>query len=32
MLVKEVMTQGVHCVSPEMSIQEAAKLMKNLDV
>jgi CBS domain-containing protein len=32
MIVQEVMTQGVKCVNPEATIQEAAKLMKDLDV
>jgi CBS domain-containing protein len=32
MLVSEVMTRGVVCVSPETTLQEAARKMKSLDV
>jgi CBS domain-containing protein len=32
MQVKEVMTRGVECVSPDATLQEAARKMKDLDV
>jgi CBS domain-containing protein len=32
MLVREVMTPGVQVVHPDSTVQEAARLMKNLDV
>ena len=32
MQVKEVMTRGVECVSPDATLQEAAHKMKDLDV
>jgi len=32
MQVKEVMTRGVECVSPDATLQEAARKMKELDV
>src|SRR5687768_17541668 len=32
MRVKEVMTRGVECVSPNANLQEAAAKMKSLDV
>jgi CBS domain-containing protein len=32
MLIKDVMTRHVECVSPEQTIQEAARKMRDLDV
>jgi len=32
MLVKDVMTKGVECVSPSTSLKEAAERMKNMDI
>lgn len=32
MLVKEVMTSGVECVSPDANLQTAARMMRNLEV
>jgi CBS domain-containing protein len=32
MKVREIMTTGVECISPETTLQDAAKKMKSLDV
>ena len=32
MKVREVMTKGAQCVTPEQSLQDAARMMKDLDV
>jgi CBS domain-containing protein len=32
MLAKELMTQPVECISPDMRLQDAARVMKSLDV
>ena len=32
MKVREVMTAGAQCITPDQTLQEAARMMKNLDV
>ncbi len=32
MLIQEIMTRGVECICPDMTIQEAAQKMRDLDV